>query len=245
MGQYRDLTLLKITPEKTLVIACDSSAGIGEKPLDSVKTSAEIVAAFSLRVPLLELLCYGATPLAVVDTLGNEMQPTGEAVIRGLKRELIRAGYDDLPINGSTEDNMVTQTTSVGVTVVAESVGQNMPNQIDEAAVYQIGVPYVGEDLQAHLDEVVSYETVRQIKQCPGVVDLIPVGSQGIAHEVAELARTNRLGYDSKQMDQPAYHQSAGPSTVVLALVSTRAIRHFEALFPTATPVIHLQAANH
>ncbi|WP_288527974.1 hypothetical protein [uncultured Secundilactobacillus sp.] len=245
MGQYRDLTLLRIAPDKTLVVACDSSAGVGEKPLDNVRTPTETVAAFSLRVPLLELLCYGATPLMVIDTLGNEMQPTGAAAIRGLKQELARAGYADLPINGSTEDNMVTQTTSVGVTVVAKSTSHRISDRVDQAEVYQIGVPYVGEALLAHFDEVVSYETVRQIKQCPGVVDLIPVGSQGIAHEVAELARTSRLEYDSKQLDRPVYHQSAGPSTVILALVSTSAASHFETLFPTATPVIHLQAVNY
>lgn len=34
---FRDLTILPFTQEKSLVIACDSSAGIGEKEYDRSK----------------------------------------------------------------------------------------------------------------------------------------------------------------------------------------------------------------
>lgn len=76
--QFRDLSLLPISATETLVIACDSSAGIGEKKADVVAVDPAITAAYSLRVPLLELTCFGAQPIAVVDTIGNEMVPTGK-----------------------------------------------------------------------------------------------------------------------------------------------------------------------
>ncbi|WP_243686039.1 AIR synthase related protein [Lentilactobacillus rapi] len=119
-GQFRDLSLVKLDAHNTLVIACDCSAGIGEKRFDEVLIDPAITAAYSVRVPLMELMCFGADPVTVVDTIGNELQPTGERIIWGIQQELKRAGLAGIPLNGSTEDNMQTQTTSIGVTVVAK-----------------------------------------------------------------------------------------------------------------------------
>ncbi|WP_338539449.1 hypothetical protein [Levilactobacillus brevis] len=151
--RFRDLSVVPTSPTTALVIACDSSAGIGEKPLDAVQIDSAITAAYSLRVPLLELLCFGARPIAVVDTVGNEMVPTGRRVIQGLKRELTKAGFYDIPLNGSTEDNMPTRTTAIGVTVIGQINRKDIPTtSIDDSLiVYQLGTPYVGEAVKAHL----------------------------------------------------------------------------------------------
>ncbi|MDN5951463.1 MAG: hypothetical protein L0H66_04375, partial [Loigolactobacillus coryniformis] len=102
MSQFRDLTLLPLSTTEQLVIACDSSAGIGAKQADMVSVPTEVMSAYCLRVPLLELLCFGAQPLMVIDTVGNEMQPTGKLVIAGLRQELAKADLAELPLNGST-----------------------------------------------------------------------------------------------------------------------------------------------
>ena len=70
--QFRDLSLVPIDPTRVLVIACDSSAGIGEKPLDAVQIDPAITAAYSLRVPLLEQLCFGADQLPLLTRLATK-----------------------------------------------------------------------------------------------------------------------------------------------------------------------------
>ncbi|MCF6165838.1 Alpha-ribazole-5-phosphate synthase CblS for cobalamin biosynthesis [Furfurilactobacillus rossiae] len=220
MRQFRDLTLLPISETQTLVIACDSSAAIGEKKADMVSLATATMAAYSLRVPLLETLCIGASPLAVIDTVGNEMQPTGHNMIAGIKAELIKAGYPNLPINGSTEENMVTVTTSIGVTVIGMApssslIGLTSPTDL---IVYQLGRPFSGETLKTHNDEVFDYDVIRLLRKLPMVQDILPVGSKGILYELSEMARTNQCVSTAPLVDfeSDEMHRTAGPSTVAL-----------------------------
>ncbi|MFC6169964.1 hypothetical protein [Loigolactobacillus jiayinensis] len=230
-SQFRDLTLLPLSATEQLVIACDSSAGIGAKQADMVSVPTEVMSAYCLRVPLLELLCFGAQPLLVVDTVGNEMQPTGERVIAGLRQELAKAALADLPLNGSTEDNMTTVTTSVGVTVIGKR-GIKPRTQYSELMVYRLGTPYVGQQVVAHLDTIFAYNEVRQLVQQVGVVDLLPVGSKGIRYELEQMATTQRLTPQLLVADQPILEQSAGPATVLLIAVQPEAQAQLKHDFP-------------
>ena len=56
-----------------------------------LKLIPHITAAFCLRVPLMELLCYGAEPIAVIDLIGNEYAPTG-GLLGCFKRDKGRIG---------------------------------------------------------------------------------------------------------------------------------------------------------
>lgn len=49
--EYRDLSILPISKGKSLVIACDSSAGIGKKEHDAVEIDPAITAAFVCVFP--------------------------------------------------------------------------------------------------------------------------------------------------------------------------------------------------
>ncbi|WP_283679387.1 AIR synthase related protein [Lentilactobacillus sp. Marseille-Q4993] len=241
MAKFRDLTIVSLSPTDTLVIAADSSAGIGEKPDDQVSVDPAVTAAFSLRVPLLELLCYGATPICVVDTIGNEMNPTGEKMIAGIKSELERAGLASIPLTGSTEDNMTTMTTSVGVTVIGRV--PNRPEAMTEAlTVYQIGTPLVGDEVKDHLEDVPSYDLVRKLKSETEVRDMLPVGSKGIAYEVSQIAIVNDLNESeiSTVLADNEYLKSAGPATVILVAVGKSGIASFEKKYPQAKRLIQL-----
>ncbi|HHY18163.1 MAG TPA: alpha-ribazole-5-phosphate synthase, partial [Firmicutes bacterium] len=55
-SKYRDLTLVSLTEDCVLVIACDSAGGIGPKELDSVKVPGYVLGRFTARVALMELL---------------------------------------------------------------------------------------------------------------------------------------------------------------------------------------------
>ncbi|MFT8907213.1 MAG: hypothetical protein ABF908_00140 [Lentilactobacillus diolivorans] len=237
--QFRDLSLIPLSNDDLLVIACDCSAGIGEKQADMVAVNTAIMAAYSLRVPLMELISFGAQPIAVVDTIGNEMVPTGQRAIKGIKSELAKASLSGLPLNGSTEDNMVTKTTSVGVTVIGRIAKKNLPSiNSDDLTIFQLGIPYVGETVKQHLNDIFSYDIVRQIKRDPAVIDMLPVGSKGIQYEADQMAATHGLALKKPtQWDDVKMKQSAGPATVLLAGVETSQADNFQKRFQGLKPI--------
>lgn len=242
-GQFRDLSLVRLDAHNTLVIACDCSAGIGEKKFDEVLIDPAITAAYSVRVPLMELMCFGADPITIVDTIGNELQPTGERVIWGIRQELKKAGLSDLPLNGSTEDNMRTQTTSIGVTVVAKAHQINVASIhfSGAALVYQLGTPYVGEEVKKHLATIFSYDLVRKIRANDAVVDMLPVGSRGVRYELVQMAETHHAKIEAiADLSVPNKNQSAGPATVVLIAINQAQQQQFEQAFPKLALIARL-----
>jgi hypothetical protein len=55
--KIRDLTLIKIDSEKTMVIACDSCGSIGMKKYDVLKVPPFFTGKFTTKVALMEVLC--------------------------------------------------------------------------------------------------------------------------------------------------------------------------------------------
>ncbi|WP_125582276.1 hypothetical protein [Levilactobacillus cerevisiae] len=245
--QYRDLTVVPLNADEDLVIACDSSAGIGAKSADAVSVAPEIMAAYAVRVPLLELLCVGVNLLAAVDTIGNEMEPTGRQLIWGVRQELAQAGYPDLPLNGSTEDNMPTTTTSLGITLIGRLAKTAWrPQTAEPLQVYQLGDPYVGDDVVAHLADIFSYDVIKKLRRFKGVQDLLPVGSKGMRYELGQMAQTQahptihwQVPEDAVQLDQ-----SAGPATVALVGVKRSRAAAIEAAFPELKRLAELEVAD-
>ncbi|HCM89662.1 MULTISPECIES: AIR synthase related protein [Vagococcus] len=220
VSSYRDLTIMTVTHGLQLVVACDSSASIGHKEYDAVKIDPEIVAACCLRVPLFELICVGAKPNLVVDMIGNEYDTTGKKMISGIQSELKKAELENLPINGSTEENMLTQMSSLGITVIGEIEGKFIQPIIHKNDyLYQLGQPYVGNEVIANLDSLCDYNDLYQLKSDFSVIDMLPVGSKGIKYESQILARDNELEIEFYHPNDETLKRSAGPSTVVLVVV--------------------------
>ena len=225
--EYRDLSILPISKGKSLVIACDSSAGIGKKEHDAVEIDPAITAAFCLRVPLMELLCYGAEPIAVIDLIGNEYAPTGERMLKGIREELARAELSNITLNGSTEENMFTKTTSVGITVVAETKAGKENFQMQQAcSLVQLGQRYVREqvvknreDHHKHRETMFSYPVVKALRSEPGVIDMLPVGSKGIRYEAELMAKDSEFQIHFSEVEN--LDCSAGPATVILIAVKS------------------------
>ncbi|MBO0457316.1 hypothetical protein JZO77_11295 [Enterococcus hulanensis] len=216
--EYRDLSILPISNDKRLVIACDSSAGIGEKEQDVVPIDPAVTAAFCLRVPLMELFCYGAEPIAVIDLVGNEYLPTGKRMLEGIKTELAKADLSHLPLNGSTEENMLTKTTSLGITVIAETSAEKENFEMKEAcSLLQLGQPYVGETVVRNQHKIFSYSIVKTLKMESGVLDMLPVGSKGIRYEVQVMAEGSE--YQVEFLEEKEIDCSAGPASVILLAV--------------------------
>lgn len=218
---FRDLTLVPLGLNETLVIACDSLGGIGPKAHDSVKAPADVVGQYTVRVPLMEVLACGASPFVVVNTLSVEMEPTGRGFIKGIMEELKAAGLPaDLVVTGSTEENVVTSQSGLGVTVIGRASTRELRLGRSQAGnlVVCMGEPKVGPEV---LDDTNKADSalVKKLLAVPSVRETLPVGSRGVLYEAELLAQCsgNRLVLaTSPEID---LQKSAGPATCLLVSV--------------------------
>lgn len=214
-ARVRDLLVL----DGSLVVACDSIGGIGPKPADAVAADALTVAHFALRVPLLEVLCAGARPIAVVDALCVEYEPTGRVMIDEIRRLAVEAGVPPEAVTGSTEENVPTRATGIGVTVLGRLPsgrpvgGGSLPGDLVVCA----GLP-----LSAPRDEIVighpgqvTVAAVRSVLESGLTRDALPVGSKGVAWEVAQLSASAGLGVEWLE-SEVSRTDSGGPASCVL-----------------------------
>lgn len=211
MKSFRDLIILD---DMNLVLACDSAAGIGEKPCDEVFADIEMVSYYAAFVPIAELLCVRSEPMVLVDTLCNEREPYGEKIIRGIKRAMKDAGMNEVDgFTGSTEENFMTKMTGIGVTVLGR--GLNIRKAQKGDAVYAIGKGLVGEELNKYRDKAMSMSDYIYLKEQDYIHDIVPIGSKGAAHELAEIEAYAglRARVINHEFD---YKASGGPSSICL-----------------------------
>ncbi|NPV53968.1 MAG: hypothetical protein HPY71_10645 [Firmicutes bacterium] len=229
----RDVTIIKMRDGSTLVIACDSLGGIGPKAGDAVKVPGYVVGRFTARVPLMEVMATGATPVLLVDTLSVEMDPLGLEILRGIRDEVAAAGLEGaLEITGSTEENIATVQTALGVTVIGSApnagelrIGTSKPRDV----VVCIGMPKVGCEVRLGDPELADPGLIRQLLQLDYIHDILPVGSRGIEYEANVMAGTAGLGFrllgrllgraPAPAMGHPQpidLKKSAGPATCLL-----------------------------
>ncbi len=226
MRRVRDLTLLPLIGRLTLVISCDSNASIGEKPNDALPKQYAEVGISALKVPMMELLAAGATPLIIINALCMEMEPSGRKFIAAMRGELERCGYDPgLMLTGSTEDNALTLQSGIGVTVIGLvdeerlRLGKTQPGDVVLCAGNpKDGVRYPYTEGEPDL---ASISTVLALNDAPGVREILPVGSHGVVYEANELARAAGCSF---QLAAPPpeinLYISAGASTAVLVSVA-------------------------
>lgn len=220
----RDILLFEFPNHQLLVVACDSSGGIGPKQLDKLKVSGYILGKFTARSALMEVLSVGATPICIVDALGVEPAPLGAEILAGIREEATLAGLDpDLAVTGSTEKNIIVEQTGIGVTVIGTcqkeqlNIGTSQPDDL----VVAIGLPSVG-------DQVLTAEREGEIAETTDLLSLlnlgfihevIPVGSTGVLHELQTLSRSAELNYQLTKQTPVDIYKSAGPSTVLLVTI--------------------------
>lgn len=220
-SQVRDLTVIELSADFSLVVAVDSDGGIGPKPNDLVCVSGYEAGRFGARVPLMEILACGAVPIAAFDSLAVEMEPLGREIIRGVRDELNSVGLPkDFSLSGSTEDNVPTSETGMGVVVlgVVRKSDFRPGSSMNCDEVFAIGIPKSGPedvvDLNDH--DIADSACLSRMLQVTGVHDILPVGSKGVIYEAGELARTAGLGFLPHQIEKINHKKSAGPSTCFL-----------------------------
>ncbi len=235
----RDVEVVSINKEQYLVASCDSCGSIGMKELDDYKISWAITGRLTTRVTIFEVLSSGAVPKMLTVAISNEPYPTGEAIIEGVKEELYYAGLLALPIGISTEKNMLTKQTGLGISAIGVAdknqlrIGTAQPGD----QIYCLGLPKVGSELNNPEDsEIVQIKHIQVLIGIGGVHDIIPVGSRGIRREAELLASTV---YTRLDLDPACFldlDKSAGPSTCLLVSCSPKSSEDFANLFLSRFP---------
>ncbi len=227
MIKRKDLTYLKLG-EETLVIATDSCGGIGVKEQDLLQVPPQIVSSFTTRVVLFELLSAKAEILTIVNTLSNEMNPTGNDVILGISNELKKLGISSDIITGSTEENFVTNMTALGIVGIGKY--NNKSTELLNGMPYKpcstgdfivlLGEPKVGNEVDfTNYSNVVSYDDLKALVNFQGTLEVSPVGSKGVAYESNLLGNINNKTIEFYPNLNIDLTKSGGPSTCVVALI--------------------------
>ncbi len=218
--RFRDLVVMS-GERSDIVIACDSVGGIGAKPGDSFAASAEVVTHFAARVPLLEVIAAGARPQVIVDTLSVEKDPAAIPMIAEIRRLAAELGIDpEEGVTGSTEDNVPTAATGLGVTIIgtAPRGGLRLGRSLAGDVVACLGLPLSApEDVLRPGDpRMPTLAEALRASDLPATHEMLPVGSRGVAYEAAQLAGSSGLLARMRATPGLDPLRTAGPSTCVL-----------------------------
>ena len=211
----RDLLIVDGSPP--LVIACDSVGGIGPRPADLVRVPADVVAHFAARVPLLEALCSGARPVALINTLCHDMAEA-TVFINTFRAVASEVGIRPDAVTGSTEENVPSPATGVGVTVIGTLKGDLLtgggrPGDVVICVGWPRSAPH-DEVFIGHPD-IVPLSTVQALVTTGAVHDALPVGSRGIGYEAGQLAESSGCALTWLPHPLPL-DASGGPASCVL-----------------------------
>lgn len=241
MIKYDDLQLIEMG-EEYIVISCDSSGGIGNKVEDLIQVEPELAGYFAVMVPMIEIMAIGGEIISVVDTLSVEMEPTGIRIIKGIQQALIEAGISIEALTGSTEDNIKTVMTGIGVTVIGKVSKVNFKRYLPtQGKLVLIGRPKMGqtfveEEIIGKKGEVLTLQKMQVLAKDIRISDMIPVGSKGIEYEVKNLVKryNKQVEFDIESIQKAEIDLkiSAGPSTCLVAIVAEEYLLSFQKDFP-------------
>ena len=216
---YRDAMLVPLESEELLVMACDSCGAIGMKEQDVVRIKPYISGKYTVRVSLMEVLSLGAELKGVTVNICNELNPTGQEILDGIKSELEEC-HIEVAVRFSTEKNMTTSMTALGVTV-AGVVKKNhllLQRSFPGDLVYVVGKPKVGNEVVEDQGEIATTRILMELLKLDRIQEIIPVGSSGIKGEFDKFLKFNL--FDIKYVDEIPIdiHKSAGPCTAMIVI---------------------------
>lgn len=238
-----DVSILKVPTGHAIVAGSTSSGAIGPKEMDKVKVDGRMLGKFLARVALMDVSATGAFPLLLSVTLGVEKEPTGNAIIEGIRGEARSIGLDpNQVIMENTEDNFETLQTGVGLTVIGFAneeelrIGKTCPGDL----IVAIGKPKVGDEVivAEARGEIADLKNVTQLSQRKYVHDIWPVGGFGIASEAKMMAYGVGRQLKTCEVQGLDLNKSAGPATVVLATIDRDSLEDLKSLIPKPINVV-------
>lgn len=230
--QHRDVSFIDLSPDQVLVTACDSCGGIGEKEGDFVKAPFYIVGKLTARVCLMELISVKAAPIGMTVNICNEPEPAGTEILRGIRDELEETKLN-IPIIISTEKNMKTSMTALGITIFGKAKKDEILLGKAKGGdyVYIFGEPLVGNDVLKNPDKICSSKLIMELIKLPCIKEIIPVGSGGIEGELHKFLKSSGLEIDFETNINIDLKKSGGPNTTAI-IVSDEPLKDNYALAP-------------
>jgi hypothetical protein len=121
-------------------------------------------------------------------------------------------------LNGSTEENIPTSETGLGITVIAlvDTSDLVISNSRAGDVLVAVGLPRVGDEVLKSEEEIADLEDMQNLLSLSYIYDILPVGSKGVKYEAELLADINNLNLSLSEVEFDL-HKSAGPATVLLA----------------------------
>ena len=234
--RFRDVVITEINEDQRLIISCDSCGGIGEKDYDQLKVSPYFTGRYTARVTMMEVICVGGRLIAISNGVSNEMHPTGQKILDGIEDELSFANINDTIVTGSSEENMKTLCTGVGMTTIGiadtNSLLTEKPLLGDLGLV--IGQPKVGTEVVLGADkDIISYSDIFKLINSGLVRQIVPIGSKGILYEACVIG-----DFILNETVKTDVVKSAGPSTCVLAVIPNDRIDSVIHLLDTQSEII-------
>ena len=215
----RDVILFELEQDLTLVSAVDSCGGIGNQSHDALNVDPEIVGMFTARVALLEIVAAGAKPAFASLAVCSGPQ-TAAPIIAGVKKIL----GESFPLIISTEKNMPTSETGIGVTITGFCKTSELLVARAQSGdvLYCAGYPLVGGETVQAGAQTFNAEHFKALLRSSHFHTLIPVGSMGIAAEAELLARESSLQCNFSSASGVDLKKSAGPSTCAVFAADSR-----------------------
>lgn len=211
----RDLSIVRLNEQQSLIIASDNSGAIGMKEHDMVKVPYETVAYFSFRVAFMECLAGGGEPASIVvhNFCGDH---AWGAIMSGIQRGLQEVERTSLPVTGSTESNFSFIQSALGTIVIGllDHLKKDGDIRYEEKNFAVIGTPLVGEEVLAEDKQVIPLPLFQQLCRLEGAV-ILPVGSKGVLFELKNMLNDSKITASDVECEVDIL-KSGGPSTCIL-----------------------------
>jgi thiamine monophosphate kinase len=212
ISTFRDVAITQLENFDFLVTAVDSCGSIGQKPADELNVDLKTVGLFTTRVALLEVLSVGAMPVCVSVAICNEPE-TAQDILSGVEQSLCE--YINIPKVISTEKNMATCMTALGITITGVCKQENLRLGTAKSGdyLYCAGMPLVGQETLAKNTTLFEPRHLKTLFSNKQVHSIIPVGSRGIAIEAQTLAKESKIRLLLFEKTGLNLNKSAGPAS--------------------------------
>jgi thiamine monophosphate kinase len=212
ISTVRDVALIQLDNSDILCTAVDSCGSIGQKPHDVLNVELETVGLFTTRAALLEVLSTGALPVCISVAICNEPE-TAKCILNGVTHAL--GEYESIPKVISTEKNMATSMTALGITItgICKKGYLRLGCAKSGDYVFCAGLPLVGQQTLAENALMFELHHLTALFANLRVHTLIPVGSHGIEAEARTLAKESKLCLSLFNDTGLDLEKSAGPAS--------------------------------
>jgi selenophosphate synthase len=126
-------------------------------------------------------------------------------------------------LTGSTEENIKTVQTSMGVTCIGfcnkNKLKFNKTKSGDICLL--VGLPMVGKEVLQNADKILDMDDFEKLFNCDFIKEMLPVGSRGIECELNDLLKDNKLNFKYEKSISIDLIKSGGPSTSCIVTLSS------------------------